>query len=259
MYLLNKIVWIFLNPMTLTILGAAVGASMLAWCGGKRMRRLGGVLAAISLAALWFISSRGGVLLLGVPLERPYLAAQDVALLPAADAIVVLGGGIGKTNGMTYPDMFEGADRVWHAARAWKAGKAPVVVVSGANDLAAAVPLLLDLGVPREAIAVDNESRNTYENSRFTEKLLIDRAKSDGKQSARPPSVLLVTSAWHMPRSLGNFSKTSLSVVPAPCDFSASNVWLSGGHWWDWIVPSADATARSCYLFKEWLGRLARR
>ena len=159
---------------------------------------------------------------------------------------------------MTYPDMFEGADRVWHAARAWKAGKAPVVVVSGANDLVATVPLLLDLGVPREAIVVDNESRNTYENSRFTERLLLSRAKNAEGRGA-PPSVLLVTSAWHMTRALGNFSRTSLAVVPAPCDFSVCNVWLGGSRWWDWIVPSADATARSSYLFKEWLGRLARR
>ena len=257
MYWLNKIVWFLLNPMTLTILGAAVGMSLFA-CRGRRARLLGGILAAVSLAALWFISSRGGVLLLGLPLERPYLASQDVASLPAADAIVVLGGGICKTERMTYPDMFEGADRVWHAARAWKAGKAPVVVVSGANDLVATVPLLLDLGVPREAIVVDNESRNTYENSRFTERLLLSRAKNAEGRGA-PPSVLLVTSAWHMTRALGNFSRTSLTVVPAPCDFSVCNVWLGGSRWWDWVVPSADATARPSYLFREWLGRLARR
>ena len=49
------------------------------------------------------------------------------------------------------------------------------------RDLAAAVPLLVDLGVPREAIAVDDKSRNTYENSRFTERLLLERVLAAGK------------------------------------------------------------------------------
>ena len=202
-----------------------------------------------------FASSPACALLLGLPLERPYLASQSVESLPAADAVVVLGGGMSKVDGMEYPDMNDAADRVWHAARVWKAGKAPLVVVSGLNDLSAAVPLLLDLGVPREAIAVDDKSRNTYENSRFVEALIGERMA--GK--AGEPSVLLVTSAWHMTRALGNFSKTSLVAVPAPCDFPVSNLWESNFHWWDWIAPTADNVKCTNYLFKEWLGRLARR
>ena len=249
MYVLNKIVWFFLNPLVVPIVGAVVGASLF------RRRLCWRILLFASLALLWFESTMTCVCLLGLPLERKYLASQSVDSLPRADAIVLLGGGIGKNDEMDYPDMYEAADRVWHAARLWKAGKAPLVVVSGSNDLSAAVPLLLDFGVPREAIVVDNKSRNTYENSRFTESLL----RASGAVSSASPSVLLVTSAWHMPRACGNFSRTSLSVVPAACDFSTFNVYHGAGHWWDWIAPSADSTMRTNYLFKEWLGRLARR
>jgi len=250
MYVLNKIVWALANPLTLTLLGAALGAFLLAK-GGMR-RRIGGVLVALSLTALWFASTSTCVCLLGLPLERNYVAAQKVESLPKADAIVVLGGGIGKCEELEYPDMFDGADRVWHAARLWKAGKAPAVIVSGTNDLVSTVPLLLDMGVKREAIVVDNESRNTYENSRYTERLL----KSAG---AEDPSVLLVTSAWHMPRARGNFAKTSLKVVPAACDFSAFGTYHGTKRWYDWVLPSADSLMRSSVMFKEWLGKLARR
>lgn len=246
MYVINKIVWFFLNPLVVPLVVAIVGAAI----AGRRTRA-GRILVIASLAILWFESTSTCVCLLGLPLERPYLQTQSVDALPQVDAIVLLGGGIGKNDEMVYPDMYEGADRVWHAARLWKAGKAPVVVVSGSNDLAAAVPLLVDLGVPREAVVVDNKSRNTYENSRFTEKLLVGGGTA--------PKVLLVTSAWHMPRACGNFAKTSLCVVPAACDFSTHNVFYGIRHWWDWIAPSADSMVRSNYLFKEWLGRLARR
>ena len=251
MYYLNKAVWFCCNPLTPALVGAIVGVVLL-WRGSHR--RLGGWMAAVSLAVLWFESTQACVFLLGLPLERQYLALQTVDSLPVADAVVALGGGIAKTDEMVHPDMNEAADRVWHAARIWKAGKAKIVIVSGSNDLKAAVPLLLDLGVPREAIAVDDESRNTYENSRFTERLLKARAKP-----GETPSLLVATSAWHMPRALGNFSRTSLKVMPAPCDFTVCSMWMSHPRWWDMIVPQADAVARTNYLAKEWLGRMARK
>ena len=247
MYILNKVVWFFLNPVVVPVVGAVVGALLL-----RRFAKAGRMLLFASLALLWFESTLSCVCLLGLPLERPYLATQSVDAAPNADAIVLLGGGIGKNDEMVYPEMYDGADRVWHAARLWKAGKAPVVVVSGTNDLHSTVPLLLDLGVRREAIVVDNESRNTYENSRFTERLL-------GQGGDAHHKVLLVTSAWHMPRASGNFSKTSLEVVPAACDFSAYNAFHGARYIWDWIAPSADSMVRTNFLFKEWLGKFARR
>ena len=244
MYALNKIVWFFMNPMTLLLMLAAAGLLV-----GRRRRRLGGAIVVIALAALWFASTTSCVALLGLPLERRFLACAKAESSPAADAIVVLGGGVGKTIGMEYPDLFEAADRLWHAARLWKLGKAPVVVLAGSGDEEAAVPLLVDLGVRRDAIVCDGGSRNTYENSRFTERLLEGRGRR----------ILLVTSAWHMPRALGNFAKTGLEAIPAPSDFSANNAVRSVGHWWDWISPSADSLARTSYLLKEWVGRFARR
>lgn len=253
MYVLNKVVWFFLNPLTLFLVIAAIGVVLAA-----RRCRIGLWFAGFGIAALWFFSTPTCFLMLGLPLERPYIGSQKVESLSGADAVVVLGGGISKAESMEYPDMNESADRVWHAARIWKAGKAPLVVVSGSNDLKSTVPLLLDFGVPRDAIVVDDKSRNTYENSRFTESLLVGRAKGNG-ESVAAPSVLLVTSAWHMPRALGNFSKTSLRVVPAPCDFTVHNILDSGFYWWHWLTPNNDVIARAGGMAKEWLGRLARR
>ena len=252
MFYLNKIVWFWMNPATLAVVGSFAGL-LLAARASSALRRAGLWLVAASASLLWFSSTMSCVALLGLPLERPYLATQTAESLPKADAIVLLGGGIGKVDGIAYPEMYDGADRVWHAARLYRAGNAPLVVVSGENDLISAVPLLLDFGVPREAIVVDNSSRNTYENSRFTERLLKERGGAAGK------SVLLVTSAWHMPRARGNFAKTSLAVVPAATDFKATATCNGRRYWWDWIAPRPENIGVSAALFKEWLGKLAAR
>lgn len=251
MYWLNKFVWFFLNPVMLPLL-AGVAGLFLILRGKGRWRGLGIGLAVFASIFLWFCSTPACVCVLGVPLERPYLAAQRPDALPEADVIVLLGGGISKSDGLDYPDLSDGSDRVWHAARLYRAGKAPKIVVSGSNDLAAAVPLLLDLGVPREAILVDNDSRNTYENSRFTERLLQER----GIES---PSALLVTSAWHMPRALGNFSRTSLRVTPAAADFKAHTVRFDGTPLIARLAPQPECLFISSQLAKEWLGRFARK
>ncbi len=248
MYALNKLAWLILNPLTLGFVGLLFG--LLAACRHGRTRRLGVLLVMFSAGGLWFLSTGYSVCMLGLPLERPFMSSQTPADLPAADAIVLLGGGMGKVDALANPEMFEAADRVWHAARLYRAGKAPLVVVVGSNDLAATVPLLLDFGVPREAIAVDDVSRNTYENSRFAERLLVDRGVR---------RVLLVTSAWHMPRAIGNFSRTSLEVTPAACDFKAHYVRIGIVNWWSGLMPSADNLNTSAYLLKEWLGKLARK
>ena len=246
MYYLNKIVWFFVNPTMAPLTGLIVGLA----CrkkGGPRLKRWGLGLIVASVAFLWFANTLSCVALLGLPLERPYLATQEVGSLPEAEAIVLLGGGMSKVKELAHPDMNQAADRVWHAARLFKAGKAPLIVVSGVNDLASTVPLLEDFGVPREKILVDDESRNTYENSRFAERTL-----GEGK------TVLLVTSAWHMPRALGNFSKTSLKAVPAAADFMAHNA-VYGWQWQYWVLPMPGNADLVNALAKEWLGKLARK
>ena len=243
MYVVNKIVWFFLNPITFTLIVAAAGLVV-----ARSRLRVGLWTTGIALAALYLQSTYVCALALGWPLERPYAEMQDAATSPSAEAIVLLGGGMAYVDAMTYPDMTDGADRVWHAARLYKAGKAPKVVVAGIKDLETTVPLLLDFGVPEEAIVVDNDSRNTYENSRNVAQI----AGEGGR-------VLLVTSAWHMGRALGNFRAAGLDPVPAPCDFKAYRPNFDDLYFWDWFAPNASNLQNVQTFAKEWLGRFARR
>ena len=242
MYYINKIVWFFFNPMMLLLVASLVGLLL-----QRRYPRAGKIVIFSALGLLYLASTYISVFLLGYPLEKRYVCYEDASAAPRASAIVLLGGGMRYVPSMKYPNMYDAADRVWQASRLYKAGKAPVVIVSGKHDLEATVPLLLDFGVPMEAIRVDNESRNTYENSRFTAALI-----------GKGEKVLLVTSAWHMARASANFAASGLEVVPSACDFI-----VIGGdddfYFWDYITPSPVNLLHMQMLAKEWLGRLAQR
>ena len=215
-------------------------------------------LLALAFGWLYFWSTVD-VLRYSLEREYPVVAAEDS---PGADAIVVLGGGIGaNTNAYPYAEMYAACDRVWHAARLYKAGKAPVVIPSGAEEDVSSVALLLDLGVPRRAILTEPKARNTEENARFVEKTVL--CAWQARRARGRPRVLLVTSAWHMRRSLLLFRKyaPALDVVPAATDYE-STVGRRPLRFTDFI-PSADTLAVNAYAFREvvgyWGSRLLRR
>lgn len=102
---------------------------------------------------------------------------------------------------------------------------------------------LQDLGVPSQAIALEELSRNTRENAAFTAGLLRARGIDH---------VLLVTSALHMSRALALFAAQGLQVMPAPADFEThAQVPSHAGV----VTPDAGALDASARAFKELLGK----
>lgn len=246
---INHVISFLTSPLSVAFVLLVAGASV-----ACKWRRIGLSVVGVGLVWLYCMSSGWMGLLLGLGLEREFPPAR-VESLPQADAIVVLGGGVGgHTNAVCYTELYTEADRVAHAARIWKAGKAPVVITSGCGELQASLPLLKELGVPEAAVLVENKARNTEENARFVADYVKSRRVStnDSRQptaeatddsrrlttlstvsTSQPsqlqtsnalPRVLLVTSAWHMRRSLLMFRKYApgVEVVPAACDYEAT-------------------------------------
>lgn len=184
-------------------------------------------------------------------LEAAYPAVAP-AELPQAQAIVVLGGGIRPPErGQTLPNLNSAADRVWHAARLFHAGKAPLLVLSGGSNPAVSATseaqamrgLLTGLGVPDTAMLLEEESRNTRQNAQFSAGLLRQSGLS---------RILLVTSALHMPRAVPLFEAQGFTVIPAAIDHEARQHFSSV----DWL-PDASALEGSARAMKELLGRWA--
>lgn len=241
MYWLNKIVRCVVNPATVCLL--ILFAAFL-------VRRFRIALLVFGLTWFWFWSSPLATRIIGVPLEEDYLVGESypqVAAFPVCDAIVDMGGGVGgNTNRYNHALLNSSADRAYFSALLWKAGKAPIIIPSG-KGLDQADPLfLLDLGVPDSAIVVENEAMNTEQNAKFVQRMLKDRF---GQRS----QVLLVTSAWHMKRTVLMFEKYApeLDVIPAACDFECVP---NGAFSLMELVPNPETFARNSVYFHEWLG-----
>ena len=104
--------------------------------------------------------------------------------------------------------------------------------------------LLVGLGVPRERIGIETRSRNTDENARFSAAIL----------HPQPGQVwLVVTSAFHMPRSMGLFRKAGFDAVAYPVDFRTF------GDGRDWRLQLFRLSGLSTFdlATHEWTGLLA--
>ena len=246
MYLLNKIVGGCLNPLVIGLVLIVAGGL----CLWRSWRKTGFGLLIGAGVWLWLWSTPMTYRWMGGALESewPVVKAEDA---PTADAIVLLGGGMGSnTNVYPYAEMWNGADRVWHAARLYKAGKAPIVIPTGAGEKESSVPLLLDLGVPEGAIRVEPKARNTEENAMFVEKILEPRNTQNTRKR-----VLLVTSAWHMRRSVLMYRKyaPSLEIIPAAADYEAT---VQTGRPFSLkdLWPDATMFYANSYILKEYIG-----
>ncbi|HZJ14543.1 MAG TPA: YdcF family protein [Chthoniobacteraceae bacterium] len=151
-------------------------------------------------------------------LERPY-AGVNYATLPNADAVVLLGGGVGPSrNEVAGLHLSEAGDRVVMALEMMRLGKAPVLVCGGgivkmegrelheadllkrALEERVSIPEVISLG----------GCHDTHEEAMRTLNLVRDR----GWQR-----LLLVSSASHLPRAVATFRTLGLTVIPVPCDF----------------------------------------
>ncbi|MEO0867355.1 MAG: YdcF family protein [Cyanobacteria bacterium J06642_11] len=150
-------------------------------------------------------------------LEWRYLPPDPV---PAAEAIVVLGG---STHAQSPPrpwvEILDSGDRILYSVKLYQDGMAPLIVFSGgriywkdggppeAEDM---TKIALAMGVPERNILQENDSLNTYQNAVNTAKIL---------QQRKIDTILLVTSAIHMPRARAIFAKQGFNVTAAPTDY----------------------------------------
>jgi uncharacterized SAM-binding protein YcdF (DUF218 family) len=252
---LSKLLPLFVYPLGLSVI--LLVAAALANNNRKSSRIL--ILAAVAL--LWLSSTTGVSNLLARSLEWRYLPLEEI---PAADAIVLLGGG---TESAAYPrsnvEINGAGDRVLYAAELFFEGRSPRILLSGgeiswqnngsstpAQDMAL---LLVKLGVPESALILENESQNTYENALKAREILSE---------LEIDNILLVTSAMHMPRAVALFEKQGFVVTPVPVDYSVTendSVENTSGSLINRVlnvVPSASSLALTTNALKEYLGML---
>lgn len=243
---LTKVFSLLIFPLSLGLVTVVCGL------GALRFWRRGGVLLILlGVSIVWVPATPAFSIWVRGALEHLY-PPQAVETVPTADAIVVLGGSVSPAiPPRIYPDLNSAADRVLHAARLYKAGKAPLVIVSsgalpwhkkGLPEAPAMRQLLTEWGVPQEAIVNETESQNTFENAVFTSRILDQHSIK---------TILLVTSALHMRRALAVFVSLGINAIPVATDYEIVDEGDRSFFVW---IPDAEALSGSTRAIKEWVG-----
>lgn len=247
-FLLSKVFWFFAQPLNMAIVLLLAGL-LAGFFGLRRLQRAGTVVAVLVLVlSVW--TSFGAIII--EPLQARY---QRPAAPGQVAGIVVLGGGMegainlarGGYELSTAGDRFVETAilaRRYPDAKVVVSGGAGELILEGEGDAVTAERLLTALGVAKERLVLETESRNTYENAVFTRKLVTPKPGE---------TWLLVTSAFHMPRSKALFDKAGFPTVPWPVDYRTSGK-EGVGLFTDNAIDALETTTVAA---KEWIGLFA--
>ena len=235
----------------------------------KILPLLASPLFLIIILVLWgslFRSKRAGFAAIGILIicSLPVFSSKqisylerDYSLVPTAgvnavDAVVVLSGmvrTIEGANGLVY-EWGEASDRIFAGIDLIQENKAPVLVLTGGKlPWSVGIPegehlrgIAEKLGVPSDIILLTENVQNTDQEAKAVAKLL----------KKEMPNIILVTSAFHMPRAQKVFEAAGVVVSPFPVDF------LSGANKTTIIdfIPSAEAFRDTSFFVREIIGRL---
>jgi uncharacterized SAM-binding protein YcdF (DUF218 family) len=220
-----------------------------------RFAALGRKLAVVALILLALVSFSPLGNLLIYPLESRFPPWDPSRGAP--DGVIVLGGSIDPDLSVPRhtPIVRHAADRLLAAAElARRYPKARIVFTGGSANIVAndareadwASIVFENIGIPKERLTMERDSRNTYENALFTKQLVMPKPGDRW---------LLVTSAYHMPRSIGIFRKAGFDVEAYPVD------WRMRGRedLFMFTNVGTDGLGRTEVAAREWLGLLAYR
>jgi uncharacterized SAM-binding protein YcdF (DUF218 family) len=250
-FVFSKVLGFFVIPSNAigVICALGVGLSLTRW----RRAASGTLRLGVSLLLLFGYSPAGNVLLLS--LSERFPAWQFDGRGP--DGIIVLGGAIDSevSEARNSLETDQSAERIiamlelarrFPNARIVFSGGSGNLIENSVPEAPIAGRLLERFGIARERVVLESGSRTTDENAVLVRQLV---APKPGERW------LLVTSAFHMPRSVGAFRRAGFEVEAYPVD------WRTRG-WVDAVMPFdklSAGLARTDLAVHEWIGLIAYR
>lgn len=249
-FYISKVFWFIAQPSNLLIILFTIGI-ILHFRNRKRaaIRLITFSTICLILAGLSPVSY-----LMMLSLEQQY-NKPAIESIEAPDGIIVLGGMIDTLISEHRNDttLNNAAERLTEAAKlAHRFPEAKILITGGAgaffypgkDEATVAEKFLIDLGISKDRILVETQSRNTWQNAIFS------------KESIKPKTGerwLLITSAFHMPRSVGVFRAADFPVTPWPVDYRTRGMADA------WRIPGkpSEAWRHIDVASKEWVGYLA--
>lgn len=243
-FLVSKLVWAVLRPNTLALVLAILGLALM-WRG----RRFGRWPLALGLGWYGAVFCLPIAAFLTLPLEERF--PRPASPPPAVTGIIVLGGAVEQelTAAHGIPALNGAAERMTEAvalalrhpaARLVFTGGSAALIPGGPTESDTARQFFLGMGLPESRLAFEDQSRNTHENAVFTFRMLAPGQEENW---------LLVTSASHMPRSMGVFRQAGWRIIPWPVNYTTGR---DPGLWWYGPFPTRLNQAE--WALREWVG-----
>ncbi|MEM6782051.1 MAG: YdcF family protein, partial [Pseudomonadota bacterium] len=212
-FILSKLFWVLVKPLNLLLIVGLLGLLMrLKW------RRAGNKL--LILTCSFFVIF--GLFPIGpnmmTYLERQYERPRE--LTQSIDGIIVLGGAFDgyMSHIHGYPVGYSTTERIHELIRLGRQNPNAKLVFSGGSgrprqqefkEAPVIEDFFNDIGMSKRQLILEPESRNTYQNALYSKKLLSPKADE---------TWVLITSAFHMPRSVAVFEQLNWRVIPYPTD-----------------------------------------
>jgi uncharacterized SAM-binding protein YcdF (DUF218 family) len=221
LFWLKKFITFWLMPLPFCVTAMVIGLVLMRW---PKRARVGRALLTMGVLLLVLFSNKFVSKWLIRPIEARYPAmpefSADAALpadLAACRFVVVLGGGNGESPGMSANNLLSASAlaRIMEAVRILRVLPAAKLIVSGpgGEDHASHAVVLARAaqayGITSDRILYIDQARDTEEEAHAVHKL------------AAGARVALVTSAWHMPRSVALCRAVGVNVLPCPADFKS--------------------------------------
>lgn len=250
-FVLSKTIGTMLVPVNFLIGIGVLGALLLLTRWAVLGRRL--LVFSVLLLAVCGFSPIGTLLIL--PLEERFPPWDPSHGAP--DGIVVLGGGIDPDLSAVLgrPALGHSGERVLATAELARRYPKARIIYSGGNpnligddsskEADYGLAMLEELGVAKARLTTERQSRNTFENAEFAK--AIARPKEGERW-------LLVTSAFHMPRSMGLFRRAGFKVEAYPVDRRASK-----SEAFSFYSLAMNGLERTDIATREWIGLTAYR
>ena len=238
MIYLHKILPLIFSPLFF-IMGLIIWGSII---GSKKISIIGIVI--LIFCSLPIISNKATVYL-----QKDY-SLQETSSINKADAIVVLSGMVSaiKTGNKFKYEFGGGVDRILSGMDLFKDNKAPLLILTrGKLPWQLGIPegeylkeFAIKFGIPEKSILLTDNVQNTDEEAKSVKRLL---KKNDTE-------IILVTSAFHMPRAKKIFEAANIKVIPFAVDFSSSRkITLMD------FIPSASGLNVTSNFVKRMIGR----
>jgi len=243
-FLLSKTVGIMVVPPGAFIVLLLL--SILALVKDKRKIALGTL--SFTLLTFYAVSTEPVRDLILLPLENRYPYPKN----PNCDAIVVLGGDLVNRSPAENFHAAVGpstSKRLYEAYKLWKKIRKPIIVSGGSvygnsePESSAMKRFLVEIGVPSKYVIEEGKSRNTVENAKYSKEIL---------KNLKANKVCLITSAFHMPRSVMVFRSFKIKVVPVPADFKVDRTPYN----WSSFFPKMGYFKDSSTGIREYVGIL---